>query len=784
MRTRSRETELSSSTGHIEGSRKTTRAEEFSIDSIEPPKYFSEIPRTPYSSDTKSNNIISSSSAGIRTSENPESNYSESKSETNELSYSNEKSSRASTSGSVNSPFYSSSSDFQSPHTTSTETDNTYSNVKDPGGDSAYIKSTPVSNSSGSKNDCEPNNQSEITIDLKVQTEELDNRVNIVSNLNVNATTVNLIMQGDSDKMENDKITSFSKDAMISEPNKNSFYLKPKGDVQITPSHCRLIKYMISNIRAGSIYTKPFGEVPSIVPRYSAMPRTTSMEVNASSPDSTDKESDCASLVDSLDDPQSPRQSAMLPKLKYDDKPVRGDLSILLPDNSSSCRDGDTPITRPKLPKPAVFFIPMLSQDSLDKDKHKTVAERMPDRVRDRLERRKQIIDEKKVQLKPLDVIYRSALKDDNANQLLSINNQYRLKSENSNNSVYRRKHKVENKTKVPTTKPINKVSDINSNTFPLRKSKRCNKNIKRKFFSDENVETSSNMSHFRHSSTNIARSPSKIHEPFIEIKENSRNRRSEKKDIKKFEILEVTEETSSGQIYHHNLSRSKIPIPVNHKSNECDRFLANRTQYCPYSFIQSPDDDPKIDQLIANLLIDSLNTVGDEIPVDVSQTKNIEEKRPNYIISTKQNSNWYKQKFEIIPEERTLSSSTENISQGVSLSRSESDNKNSIKSVEVETQVELPEVTNEETKINKRILIDASSQTEVESSANDNLNDNELDRDSENNNAPLNKGKAALGKNQQDDASIPQGWITFYMLRKNPGSSSSTDEGITHNFT
>lgn len=781
MRTRCSEDTSSSEQPDDGRTTSTAGAHQFTPDSIEPPASFvirSNTTSNNSGSDLRNNNNISSSSAALN---NPEQYRSDSSKNNNS---SEPQQSSTPLPSSVNSTFYSNSSTLQTSLLTgSSDSANINQTFKQSEPDSP---ANADNKNAGLSVGCEQNNNGEVSIGLQLNRDEIEKRINIVSNLNVTANTVNVIMHSDSEvgslatlSDDNKAISNTSNnnnicsniDNNIGNNNKSrdnvstSFYLRPRDDVRVTPEHSRLIKYMISNIKTGSIYTRPFGEAPLVVPRYSAVPRTTSMEVNASSPDSTDKESDSASLVDSLDEYQSPRQSAISSRLNYDDKPVRGDLSALLPDNNIV--NGETPTSRPKIRKPAAFYVPILSEDSIDKDV-KTVSGRMPDKVRDRLDRRKQTIDQRKH--KAIGFPYHDPFKDNNGNKgLIATTNQLRLRSENVSNFNIKRKHRSEDKSKAIALKELNKVPDINSNTFPIRKPRKYNRINRRKHTNDDENDYISTSLY--HSSTSLTRTPgdNKLFE--------RPNYESSQQDLQKIEILEITEQTSTGEVFYHNV-RSKIPVPVHNKTNESIKIPTRRSLYHPYGLNQLPEDDPKVDQLIANLLIDTLNKADEEVTIKIPKQPEETEKKRNCITTSKQNSNWYKHKFEMIPEEKSLSigSPNESINVHENSDLSENENNNTIKSACVEAQDEAQELKNNEK--GKLELIDASSQTDVDSAVtSDTKNYNISDfNDTE---APLSKGKAALNKTQNGDAaSIPKGWVTFYMLRKNPGSSNSSDEG------
>lgn len=148
---------------------------------------------------------------------------------------------------------------------------------------------------------------------------------------------------------------------------------------------------MLSNIGTGSAYEKP-PRRPLVVPRFSAIPHSESMEVNTSTDDEAlDCQSDCMSLVDSLDDPNSPRfmfvneQKALKKMNKHDKKLVRGDIMTLLPENSSVTTEHKSP--REKSEK---FFIP-IKDNSMEVIKENiVVAEHMPEKIKEKLYQRQQ----------------------------------------------------------------------------------------------------------------------------------------------------------------------------------------------------------------------------------------------------------------------------------------------------------------------------------------------------------------------------------------------------------
>ncbi|KAJ8712011.1 hypothetical protein PYW08_008965 [Mythimna loreyi] len=141
---------------------------------------------------------------------------------------------------------------------------------------------------------------------------------------------------------------------------------------------------LISGVGTGSYY-HDIEEHP-VVPRFSAFPHTDSMEVNTSSSDDADlMGSDCTSLVDSLDDPNSPR-SVLLRRACTGRRSelVRSAIDVLelLPENA---RNED--VVTPK-DKGEAFFI-KIKDNECDCDKENVnVADRMPEKIKQRLYRR------------------------------------------------------------------------------------------------------------------------------------------------------------------------------------------------------------------------------------------------------------------------------------------------------------------------------------------------------------------------------------------------------------
>ncbi|CAG9793158.1 unnamed protein product [Diatraea saccharalis] len=143
---------------------------------------------------------------------------------------------------------------------------------------------------------------------------------------------------------------------------------------------------LIGGIGTGNYYEDL--ENGATVPRFSAFPHTSSMEVNASSSDDADAGgSDCMSLVDSLDDPNSPR--SLLLRRTFDINARRSelvrsaiDVLDLLPEDALKDHDGG-----PK-EKGESFFIRIKDDDCDCEKENVVVADHMPEKIKQRLYRR------------------------------------------------------------------------------------------------------------------------------------------------------------------------------------------------------------------------------------------------------------------------------------------------------------------------------------------------------------------------------------------------------------
>lgn len=597
--------------------------------------------------------------------------------------------------------------------------------------------------------------------------------VNVISNVELSKATLDIIynqvLQDVQNKVPN-TISINSVSASLPEPQTKvinvkevpSFYLKQNEDVVADPKRDQILKYMISNVGTGSPYSKP-AEVPQVVvPRFSAVPRTVSMEVQASSADSTDRDSDTVSLIDSLEDPTSPHVEFGQSN-KHDDKPVRGDLSIPLPDNSDAVKPNSAN-------KTAAFFIPI---DTYSKEAFKSVSELLPEKVKERLSKR-QMKREQKMQQAKLNMSPRSDGTTHSRFRDFDVNEDF-----SSGRDVSSNKQKKRTKPMFPRIQTIRKIridSMENAKFVDSEEIKYKNsKSNRRKSSFRSNLEENSTSSKTKSVWTpRVKQKSSERLSPIYRSKnEYSCNTmpgriyhktelNNSNKRIEILEIMECIEVTPEKYAQQFSKNKSRIPVLVQPKLPRISTSNLQRSEKPTFlDFQQVHINDPKIDQLIANILIDTLNKEERDIVSSQQnhQASKIEpEIKPLPFTSQIKHSNIkYHQHFEVIPEEYLLSS-TENYSNNGNTSMS-NENENEIQMV--------AERLTQQTLKNNNVC-------EVPTSRSKEVNANDQDEN------PY-KGKAALAVVRDENlGTIPQGWITFYMLQKSQTSPESTsDEGI-----
>ncbi|XP_045779569.1 uncharacterized protein LOC123877107 [Maniola jurtina] len=437
---------------------------------------------------------------------------------------------------------------------------------------------------------------------------------------------------------------------------------------------------VLGGVGAGNYYEE--NDDNAIVPRFSAFPHTESMEVNTSSSDDAEiLGSDCTSLVDSLDDPNSPR-SIFLRRSNSNMKRselVRSAIDVLdlLPENADKNES-----LSPK-EKGEAFFIRIKDDDCDCEKENITVADHMPETIKQRLFKR-----HRKREMR-MECARRSKVK-----QL-----KRELENENLKNQkeVYKSKKEMEKECMLIINALIDDViSKIAQDEYKcMRISQRSNKLGAAK--SDENLlrkhwkkdSENNNSRNARKLSKNIVSHScsdnlDKAHrkgERLIRGKlslqshqtsnsstdESPPKRIYQKSEIrdgnKCIEILEILEYVNSPQNSdttnsdeNHNLSsrnkKSRIPVPVSEKVQRTHKGSPQKSQRSNGSRITPPilsrERNGKPSHLLANMLLDVLE--DDDIAYDMPV------RRASVPSETRARSNSlrFKNVFDIIPEERS----------------------------------------------------------------------------------------------------------------------------------
>ncbi|XP_052744251.1 uncharacterized protein LOC112054205 [Bicyclus anynana] len=437
---------------------------------------------------------------------------------------------------------------------------------------------------------------------------------------------------------------------------------------------------VLGGVGAGNYFEE--NDDNAIVPRFSAFPHTESMEVNTSS--SEDAEllgSDCTSLVDSLDDPNSPRSILLRRSFNNNKRSelVRSAIDVLdlLPENADK-----HDITSPK-EKGEAFFI-RIKDDNCDCEKENMiVADHMPETIKQRLFKR-----HRKRELR-MECARRSKVK-----QLKRD-----LENENLQNQkeVYRSKKELEKECMAIINALIDDViAKIAQDEYKcMRISQRSNKLVAAK--SDENLlrkhwkkdsENNNNRNARKLSKNAVSHSCSENldkdyrkgerllrgrvsmqthHTSNSSTDESPPKRIYQKSEIrdgnKCIEILEILEYVNSSQNSdttnsdeNHNLSsrnkKSRIPVPVNEKVQRVHNSSSQRNQKTNGSRLTPPilskERNGKSSHLLANMLLDAFedDDVTHDVPVRRASVPCESRARSNSLR--------FKNVFDIIPEERS----------------------------------------------------------------------------------------------------------------------------------
>lgn len=373
--------------------------------------------------------------------------------------------------------------------------------------DSAYSNSFSNFTSTASGTNDEENNIKS-THETGVQTSGRTN-LNVISNVNLSQSTLDAIFKEvmkDVTSMSQEEVT-INTATVNTEMNINK---DPKlhFDSNFNPTD-NLDNFIISRVRVGTPYTKPVEVCPTEVPRFSAVPRTSSMEVNTSE---EDKEgSDSASYVDSLEE-FTPRNAEL------------SDVDQLLPEGKKEVPSKTS----------SSFFIPIETTRNIEV---KSVSELLPYKMKERLMERHQQREEKLRQ-------YRHSIP--------ATTSKVRV----IKNSLSHVNHLPKKKTK-PVLPGIASLKNCNADKT----------------------------------------APSIRKKPPLKKVETQKSSQTEHKRIQIVKIVECVEIPDD-----HN-KKSKIPVPVgSHKADSAKKPVYLDLDNNPTS------SDSKLDQLVANILIDSLN--------------------------------------------------------------------------------------------------------------------------------------------------------------------------------
>lgn len=430
----------------------------------------------------------------------------------------------------------------QSRETTIKYTGSSFTNMSDTNSDSAYSNSisnftesaSTRSNSKGIQSDENSNKCREskrLVQESAVQTRDVTN-LNVISNISLSQSTLDVIFKevmkdvgrvpSGNININSAAVTSDQEPASIND-NSPRFFIDATSDINFNSS-ADLEKFIIGKVRTGSPYSKPAELNQPLVPRFSAFPRTSSMEVNTSEEDKEDSET--LSFVDSLEDFTSPRTMS-------NSCTSFSDVAQLLPEGKSDVSSR----------KSSTFFIPIqVNADTADK----SVSELLPNKVRDRLNERQHKREEKLKQYKTS------------------------AHSTTSNVSI------IKNTLNFSNHLPKKKVKPILPSIASLKRA-----SIKEKKIEHQSRRKNADWAQSRNNDT---------------YKTSSKDARG-----KKGQILQETE--SFGWSPDRN-RKSKIPIPV------CSCSSSRKVHFDKPSYLDLDNyaSDPKLDQLIANILIDSLN--------------------------------------------------------------------------------------------------------------------------------------------------------------------------------
>ncbi|GBP04603.1 hypothetical protein EVAR_3945_1 [Eumeta japonica] len=449
----------------------------------------------------------------------------------------------------------------------------------------------------------------------------------------------------------------------------------------------------LSGISTGSHYKNVDGAI--LIPRYLAFPKTDSMEVNTSSSDDAEVVgSDCTSLVDSLDDPNSPRSIFL--RRTFNSKRselVRSTIDVLdlLPENAFK--------PEKQREKSEAFFI-RIKDDNCDCEKENIiVADHMPEKIKQRLYRRHRkrelrmecarrkkvkqlkreiekqrhndIINSKREIERDCSTII-NALIDEVIAKIAEEEFKYMKIKQKTNGQIHKKTN--DNFTSVSKRATWKKDIDYMNKAEHLNMKYDIEKERQRK---SERSRVRGKMSlQTRPPLTSNECGPKRIYQK-SEIHDGN-------KCIEILEILEYPDTSQSSpdtansddnqsQSANKN-KKSKIPIPVYERIQT--KYRAPPPHKSPTHGRRSPifsfETDGRSDKILATMLIDALSDSTDgETSVKshkLTRTPDISARRasvPQQEVRSRSNSLRFRQMFDIIPEEKSslsIESSNEDV--------------------------------------------------------------------------------------------------------------------------
>lgn len=432
----------------------------------------------------------------------------------------------------------------------------------------------------------------------------------------------------------------------------------------------------IGSVATGSSYQQYLTE-HLCVPRYSAMPRTASMEVHPSSCNISESEGE--SLVDSLDDPISPR-----PTVHHDNRLVRGCVMELLPDNS---------VPEHKVDRGEAFFIPIREENAKVKE---NVAEMLPEKLRERLARR-----EKKRMLRKEHTMRKKQKRMQRNYEQQQFRDKDRYNESLNTKPTDVRKSKVQIKTPAPLNVKRKRASardeilKLESYRIDGRgemridtprehriKKNECSTNRVSKTKKNENNDSMKDLIPYNSNDNRNQIQSGSSSETGADTGPRRVYQKTEIQDGEKtIEILEIVECIESSPevvpicMYRSNYKNSsKIPIPVYRSGTNV--YAQQKCLSSPFinrsssNRCNTPNANSNLDKLIAKILIDALNNKSDEVHFLKSVQKSPKDRKSIDTVSSSKGTHLgfkrstlpqirrsanhkFLQKFEVIPEER-----------------------------------------------------------------------------------------------------------------------------------